>query len=360
MPGRYRRARIGKQVSTCGLPVPFTFWPEAYVERGRLVTSDPWACLLSYIRQNIRSTTRQNRALAFLEQAQDFYHAAGTPRMGSKPLLLYYSFMNLVKVFLTVHTTLDLKRCIHGLIESNENIRKRLTITSQVVKIGTARGTHLSLYREFMKECGFPVPANPQGTKVVDLFEQIVGIHRITSYTLKRNRQYFPIKDICFEYEPSIKEVWISFYIDRDEVDNSAASGIRKHTTCFQEVESPKSCCRRYESDSMRYSRSPMQVLRKLVLNTWKDIWSELRPGRYKFWISSVHKDKRRAQLASGFQAMFFLGSVSRYRPDDFYKLIEGKHGWMVQEFINTQPLQFIYFLGSGIADAEMVVPELV
>ena len=104
MPGRYRRARIGKQVSTCGLPVPFTFWPEAYVERGRLVTSDPWACLLSYIRQNIRSTTRQNRALAFLEQAQDFYHAAGTPRMGSKPLLLYYSFMNLVKVFLTVHT----------------------------------------------------------------------------------------------------------------------------------------------------------------------------------------------------------------------------------------------------------------
>lgn len=56
---------------------------------------------------------------------------------------------------------------------------------------------------------------------------------------------------------------------------------------------------------------------------------------------------------------MFYFGSISRYRPDDFYKLVVGKHGWMVQEFINTQPLQFIYFLGCGIVDAEMVVPEL-
>lgn len=81
--------------------------------------------------------------------------------------------------------------------------------------------------------------------------------------------------------------------------------------------------------------------------------------GRYRFWISSIPKNKRRTQLASGYQAMFYLGSVSRYRPDDYHKLAEGKHGWMVQEFINTQPLQFIYFLGSGIVQAEMVAPEL-
>ena len=117
---------------------------------------------------------------------------------------------------------------------------------------------------------------------------------------------------------------------------------------------------RRYECNAIKYTKSPKQVLRRIVLLTWKDIWSELRSGRYQWWITSIDKTKRRAQLASGYQAMFFLGSIARYRPDDFYKFLGGKHGWMLQEFINTQPLQFIYFLGSGLINAEMVVPELV
>lgn len=358
MAGRLRKARLGKPVVVRGFPVPFTFWPNAYLERGRLVTSDPWVCLLTHVRQTVNDLGRQNLAVAFLEQAQDFHEAArAAPRTASKPLLHYYSFMNLAKAFLTVHTKMNLKRCEHGLVDPRDNIRKKLTINSQVVRISSPSKI-VQLYREFMGKCGFPVPVKPKPTKVVDLLEQIVGIHHITSHALKRSKQYFPVENISFEYDTATKEAWVAFYLDRGQVGN-AASGIREHTTCFEEVESPVRDCRRYESKALSYGRSPIEVLRQLVLDTWKDIWSELRPGGYKFWISSVHRKKRRAQLASGYQAMFYFGSVSRYRPDDFAKLVEGKHGWMVQEFINTQPLQFIYFLGSGLIEAEMVTPEL-
>mgnify|MGYP006290453331 CR=1 FL=1 len=359
MSGRYRRARTGKQVTVSGVPVPFTFWPDAYVARGRVITSDPWSCFASHVCSSGCSMKRRNLALAFLEQAQDFYLAANTPRMGARSLLYYYSFMNLVKACLVMQTNLDLTKCIHGLREPRENIRSRLTITSQAVQIDDRRGNSLPLYREFMKICGFPIQRQPAPTKVIDLLEQIVGIHGVWSHTLKRTRKYFAVKEIVFEHDPTTKEAWISLSVDRSEVGN-AASDIQKHMSSFEEVESPVRSCRRYECHPIKYTKSPKQVLRTLVLSTWKDIWSELRPGRYQWWITSINGKKRRAQLASGYQAMFFLGSVARYRPDDFYKLLESKHGWMLREFINTQPLQFIYFLGSGLIDAEVVVPELI
>ena len=357
---RYRRERIGEEVKVSGVIVPFTFWPEAYLERGRLVTSDPWTCLMTHVHQSSITNSRKKLAIAFLEQSQDFHRAANVaPRLGSKPLLHYYSFLNLAKVLLTIETNLNFKSCIHGLSDPRENIKQRLTITSQIVRIQKAGVKSISIYREFMKQCEFLVPKASQDTKVIDLLEQIVGIHRITNYTLKTSTKYFPINSIKFEYDHNKKEVWIAFHIKKSDINNEAARDVHKNTTSFEEVRSPNSEYRRYESRPMKYTYSPIKVLRKLVLSTWKDIWSELRPGRYKFWISSIDKNKRRDQLASGYQAMFYFGSVARYRPDDFYKLAEGKHGWMVQEFINTQPLQFIYFLGSGIVNGEMIISEL-
>ena len=78
-----------------GLPIPFTFWPDAYIERGTLVSSDPWSCLQSYVHQTVSSSTKKNLAITFLGQSQDFFNAAiSAPRLGSKPLLYYYSFMS--------------------------------------------------------------------------------------------------------------------------------------------------------------------------------------------------------------------------------------------------------------------------
>jgi len=109
MAGRYQRAMTGEQVKVGGRPVPFTFWPEAYYKRGRLVTSNPWSCLMAHIHQTDIGKAKKNLAIAFLEQAQDFHQAAdAAPRLGSKPLLHYYSFLNLAKAYLTLRTNLDL------------------------------------------------------------------------------------------------------------------------------------------------------------------------------------------------------------------------------------------------------------
>lgn len=366
--GRYRKPRPGDQVQAKGMNIPFTFWPDALASGGGITTLDPWRCLQVHIHQSSLKARQQKRALAFLEQAEDFHLAASEPRMASKPLLHYYSFLALAKAFLVVQRGIDLDHGVHGLSDPAANIRKRLNITSQTVRVPDAPSpkpgkiNRVHVYREFVQQCGFSVPAKAKLAKVVDLLEQTVSISRVTSRTMQTPRRFFSIDSIEFRYDSTKKEVWIHFAVLRDDLAGSsnAASDLRKHTTGFEEVESDCDKSRHFESRvAITYTRSPLDSLSELVRNQWHDIWSEMIPGGYRFWVSTLPKTKRLSQLAAGYQAMFYFGSVTRYRPDDFHKLADGKHGWMVQEFINTQPLQFIYFLGSGMIGTELAAPLL-
>lgn len=45
------------------------------------------------------------------------------------------------------------------------------------------------------------------------------------------------------------------------------------------------------------------------------------------------------------YAVMFFLGSVTRYNPYFFDSLMNEKEQWLISEFLNTQPGQFLYYL---------------
>jgi hypothetical protein len=54
---------------------------------------------------------------------------------------------------------------------------------------------------------------------------------------------------------------------------------------------------------------------------------------------------------------MFYLGSITRYKPDVFSKFIDSKHSWIVEELMATGPMQFLYTLGSVLAGVDVVRP---
>ena len=54
---------------------------------------------------------------------------------------------------------------------------------------------------------------------------------------------------------------------------------------------------------------------------------------------------------------MFYLGSITRYRPYDFDRYLAGRSGHLLSEFLATQPNQFIYLLASELAGNQVVVP---
>ncbi|MEQ9453379.1 MAG: YaaC family protein [Phycisphaeraceae bacterium] len=339
-------------------------------EGGRVITLDPWRCMAVHIQQSKIKKPTKDKALAFLNQAEEFYRAGSDPRVASKPLLYYYSFLNLVKTSLTLKSNLDLDHCIHGLTEPRSNVKKRLLITSQQVRVSDQRqGSNTQIYREFVQACGFSVPSKPKPMKIVDLLQQVVNIDRVTARNMGRAHSYVPIDTIEFLHDPRSRTAWVSLSVEKGKYAGPSdfARRVRDNSLSINEVEQrdlfdrDADSFRYYESTNLyEYQDSPIEVLGKAAASIWKDIWSEVIPGGYRFWLSSISHAKRLAQLASAYQVMFYLGSMTRYRPHDFQKLADGKHGWMIHEFLSTQPIQFVYFCGSDIINAEMAPPELV
>ncbi|MGE5708724.1 MAG: YaaC family protein [Nitrospira sp.] len=62
----------------------------------RIVTADPWA-FLNHLVDDRLSRSNRSAAFSYINQAFDFFEAARNPQIGSKSLLYYYSFLNLVK-----------------------------------------------------------------------------------------------------------------------------------------------------------------------------------------------------------------------------------------------------------------------
>jgi len=56
----------------------------------------------------------------------------------------------------------------------------------------------------------------------------------------------------------------------------------------------------------------------------------------------------------------YYLGSVTRYRPNLFQKIMESKHGSHLEEVILNLPQQFLYLVASEFAGREVVRAPLV
>ena len=77
----------------------------------------------------------------------------------------------------------------------------------------------------------------------------------------------------------------------------------------------------------------------------------------YRFYFCNITPRHRLPQLAATYAAFFYLGSISRYKPDAFESLLSGGFSWVVHELIATGPVQFVYTLASELAGVDVVRP---
>lgn len=82
-----------------------------------------------------------------------------------------------------------------------------------------------------------------------------------------------------------------------------------------------------------------------------------LTSSGYRFYFCTVPARQRLPQLAVAYAIIFYLGSITRYKPDVFDKIISGGYAWIVEEFLATLPMQFLYSLASELAGVDVVRP---
>src|SRR6266545_3641041 len=103
---RVAEARFGSPLKVRKRELPFSYFPVGRGGRRKAVfdplfATSPWAVMSGQISKSIPAGAQRDEALAFLDQAQQFYAAAGA-YTSANPLLYYYAYLNVAKPLIRV------------------------------------------------------------------------------------------------------------------------------------------------------------------------------------------------------------------------------------------------------------------
>jgi len=343
--------------------------------RRKILAADAWSCLEHAIGERL-GRYRSERAWAYLWQGHEFYQAAQTPRFDSRPLLYYYAFLNVVKAFLIARGTNVPPRTFHGVSDPSANARRRLRLEGQTVRVEPRGNQNDRLLPELIASLRGAV--SNQSYRVLDLMAQIPAIHR-TYTTIGRGRvqlsrgksgqrtlQRAWRKGPCFaaaEISPlrDKASAWAIVSLDRSSLDTRSAIGLLEQTPTLRSIlnrvdrgNTDEFCFETAGHSLSDRNRAMADLSRSL---TRAGVWSVLTPAGYRHYLGAVPQRYRLPQLASVYATMFYLGSMTRYRPYDYGIILGGRYAWLVEEFLATQPTQFLYLLASQLTGVEVVQP---
>ena len=354
MRGRPRKPWEGKPIANA--PAGFPIY--AKTRAPRVVTSDVWSYLKHTISDQLPAKKSQI-ASSFVDQAYEFFEAGSNPQLHSRPLLFYYSFLNLAKALVLTDGTELSPAPKHGISDPQVNRKEKLQFKTQVVRIVKCAHDHSKVFPELVKTLGGKV-TDPIDFKVLDLLGQVPSIHRTYCRVTNSAPKFLPIKKIQLMRDS--EHVWARCSLQKDDRDVKSTIGdlrkcdLFKHT--FDQVESNDKNEIWFESGylpgSTRAADQAIVSLSSIVANI--GVWPILTSHGNRLYFSSIPEGQRLPALASIYAVVFYLGSLTRYKPYDYVK-ITNKYAWLIGEFLNTQPAQFLYGLASHMAGVEVVTP---
>lgn len=347
----------------------------------KIRVSDIWALWHYIIKSEKRrypGRTNYPFLLSVLEQAQYFYEAASIAPIKSRPLLYYYSFLNIAKagIVLTTPTLLDSNlEFNHGIDSCPVNSGNQLqdcyiTVKNLINNAGVAQKISVAyeLARLFGDNLEFIVPNPPNHDNgpwkidIISLLKSCIGIHRTVSETFKVQESFVRLESNIIEKEGR--------NIANKAIINCTANDRLLLISAgynIEQIDQNWIWKEDYIMPSQNLSRNIFYSFSKYLLS--KGLWTYTTGDEYRLYINSNHLIKngnvyklspfnvalpniQQLILSSAttiYYLMFFFGSITRYHPYLFEKVLSEKEIWMVSEFLRTQPLQFMLLLTSRI-----------
>jgi hypothetical protein len=304
--------------------------------------------------------SKESVGLAYIAQARDFYEAAQNPRLGSKPLLYYYAFLNLAKAALVARGISLPAAAMHGISDPRANARTRLRLEGQRITMAACAANHSQIFPEFVKLLGGNGSVQ-RSFRVVDLLGQVPVIHRTFVQVSDSTPTFLPMKSI--KVEGKATSVWARITLEKGDRDVRqvlpSLRSRRAFRTAFHQVASPSDGELWFETKpEVGHARAMDPAIGRLAV-TVRSIGtaSILTRYGYRHYLSSIEPRLHLPDLAASYAVAFYFGSVVRYKPDAFAKIVSGGYAWVVQEFFASAPSQFLYGLASFLAGVDVIRP---
>ncbi len=376
-------AREGEDVIVRHKRTPFSFWPTFHGARREglqwtLFATDPWFLVESYL-ANLEDEDAYKEAYAFLIQARDFFKAATNSDISAaKPLLLYYSFLNLAKCLATYRLGSPLGANVkHGISEKlpvtpgaiygDANILRNQDANSAFKKFSDALSERL------------PNPVAPQTTVTMrsqDFLAQILIGHRVWCNGEGINERFISLQDIRYRHSPATREMWVTAWIYKDDLArfsytqkaaaaalNIGGGGEFRNVICEKMGEDGRELVEFELVNPEVYPNRPSEVFMALWERVRKSLWrsvTSIPPYRKYYLYMRTPTQTILSQLQSLYLACYYFGSITRYKPASFNEILESDIGPFVQEFFANQPSQILYLMTSEFVEQEVTKAAIV
>ena len=369
-------ARQGKPIQIKQRRVPFSLFPTYRSTRREglqsiLFATDPWNVISGEI-EKIQNVPAKKQARAFCEQARDFFISAYNADISAaKPLLLYYSFLNLAKCFVVYRKEDALRsRIQHGL---EERLPTSEGATHGLVNIYT-QNPNENAFHMFAKALKARLPSRPAPNAPIqirsqDFLSQILIGHRLFCQSIEGYKERFiSLEQIDYMYDSKAKEAWLRVRAYKDDftrlgynltnlsknLSNTQNQLEWRNVNCYQDG---RPMIEAETILTVKYSDRPSQAVQPLSQKVRSKLWRSATiyaPYRKYYIYNPASTQILLDQLLTIYLATFYFGSITRYKPEQFEGILKSTVGPFVLEFFANQPSQFLYLMASEFTEREI------
>lgn len=331
------------------------------------LTSDPLGYLEAYIdnwhnsirRDKYKVKNRLVKARYFTQLSRDFYNSSLQAKMPSKGTLLYYSFINLVKVHLLINGyELETKVEHHGLsLPANSADKLKLT---------NPNGGGISIFHEFAKVLGKEIkPADGPYLNFLDLAWELPEVHEI-GYALNlfnKKRKFLPI-DISIRTNQNRNRIFYTISYEKKFDKQMKVDRLTKGICNAKLIELDIEDDTKRKYFKSKFSTANTKGSNRSWIMCYKKISKDLealnitpmltRQG-YRYYLDL--EPYRIHRLSSFLGFAYYIGTIARYRPTLNEKVLKGKFQPLINEAIISCPNQFFYLMTSHITKQICAIP---
>lgn len=299
---------------------------------------------------------KQTEALFYWMQAKEFHKAAIGLPMQASPLLHYYSFMNATKALLTAKSIIFNPH--HGVRSHSAAARRKISLSNEGIKINT-NGILPSLSNYY----GEAEPSNIHTLQ--QLFYNMPFIHRTYCLSYPSQKDMFiPLLDGKFVKNTITNQTYFSAILSQDFSNRFVIQRLPASLT-FDRIENDRYYIKSVDHISINRPSNLTAAEKISLLAFHKSLRNDLLyiNGSHTLWYAKstiagpgiIQRFPTTLTLA----AMHRLSELCRYRPTELNSFLDSQKNWLISEFINQSPEQFLDDIASEITGYQFLQPNI-
>lgn len=374
-------ARPGGPLQVKGREIDFSFYPMTRTNRrwgvhSMLYAADPWAVISGSVSQSIRTQAERRASTSFVRQAREYFGAAERANsVETRPLLYYYSFLNLAKAIAMGRGRPGMVgKVSHGIAHVGGTGHLPSTAKLQIGASAAVSGGTKSAIDELHRALeGGPVATGQYS--VGEIIPQSVVGHRMwrEGLTPVRLERFVPIDGVDFMHDATSSQLWLRMYVHRaslrsrgrrlNEMLNQSGLSVAYKGVVHPDPVSDSRFHTLEQRVPTPYSGRAADVVMATVNQARPLLWQTITatpPYRRFYLYLSPPAEKRMPQWLSIYSTLFWLGSLTRYQPVELFDVLDGRLGPFFREFLETQPKQLLYILASDAKQQDVTRAAIV